>query len=261
MNWKTDPLARQRTAKRIEYQGTLPLDDVPCHIVYVETERPDGHRRIEQWHIADTDKIPRRYESLSYRDERIQVTVLTLLRVRVHEKLTPEIFALDPDGKRSVTTFQEKQERRKLLRIGEPAPAWKKNDATGSEVALESFRGQWVILDFWAEWCAPCKRVMPLLEALHEKYESRGLNVIGVHSFARQGGRDPMAYVERKGFRYRQILEGDDIAESYRVPSLPTLYLIDPTGHIQYAEAGIKGLLAGQLEALLDLRLGNRVKA
>ena len=51
---------------------------------------------------------------------------------------------------------------------------------TGEDVALEGFKGQWILLDFWATWCKPCVEMMPELQKLSETYADKGLVVLGV---------------------------------------------------------------------------------
>ena len=108
------------------------------------------------------------------------------------------------------------------------------------------------IVDFWAEWCVPCKQAMPVLQGLHEKYSAQGVTVIGVHCFAAKGGKPPMDYIRLKEYTYRQIKAGDEIAKAYSVASLPTLFVIDRDGKIAFHHIGFKLGLESDLTRIID---------
>jgi cytochrome c-type biogenesis protein len=129
----------------------------------------------------------------------------------------------------------DEKEKAALLAVGEPAPDWQLTDPQGRTHTLSEYRGQVVVLDFWATWCGPCARVMPRLEKLHRKHGGQGLVVFGVNSF--ETG-DPVAAMKKKGYTYGLLLKGEGMAPAYGVTSLPVVYVIGADGRVVYSHAG-----------------------
>ncbi len=118
-------------------------------------------------------------------------------------------------------------------------------DKDGNPISLASFRGKYVILDFWATWCAPCRKAMPHMVSLYQKYKDKGLEFIAIGDDDRNVAAWVSA-IEKDGTgMFHHVLRGinmelarkglpnpRDIAEQYGVRSLPTQFLIDPQGKI-----------------------------
>lgn len=123
----------------------------------------------------------------------------------------------------------------KLLEVGETAPDWQLTGAEGQAHSLSSYRGQVVVMDFWATWCLPCAKVMPRMQKLHEKFSNGGVVVFGINSW--ENG-DATALMTKKGYRYGLLLNGEQIAESYKVTTLPVVYIVGVDGKIIYCHEG-----------------------
>lgn len=136
-------------------------------------------------------------------------------------------------------TSQDKKKQReqsmKLLPVGDTAPDWQLSDAEGKTHSLSEYRGKVVVMDFWATWCGPCKEVMPRMQKLYEKYQDRVV-VFGVNSWEKN---DPVALMKKKRYSYGLLLKGEDIADNYRVTSLPAVYVIGTDGKIIYCHEGV----------------------
>jgi thiol-disulfide isomerase/thioredoxin len=113
----------------------------------------------------------------------------------------------------------------------------------GKPLALADFKGKYVLLDFWASWCVPCRKGNPHLKELYALYKDKGFEVIGVSD----DGRDNAAWkkaVEKDGLLWQHVLRGlkynaakgydksNDISELFGIHTLPTQILIDPSGKI-----------------------------
>ena len=118
--------------------------------------------------------------------------------------------------------------------IGRPAPDFMRDDTTGRPVSLSSFRGKYVLLDFWASWCVPCRQENPAVVAAYKKFHGKGLEIIGVSL-----DKDEKAW--KKAIRtdklvWAQVFDLKDkdkaIAEVYGVTAIPQNFLIDPQGNI-----------------------------
>ena len=248
-----DPFTRALNSAILEYQGSTVVSDELCHIIYQEETDPTSKRkRMQQWYISVTDFLPRRHESLSNRDSRIGALVLNLSNVRKTGSIPPDTFKIVSPAGFSTASYQKAEKVAEALIPGEPAPEWSAVDALGQKVQLSDFKGRIVVLDFWAEWCVPCKEAMPVMQRLHEKYADRGVTVLGIHCFAGKGGKPPMDYIRLKQFTYRQIPAGDEIAKKYKVGSLPTLYVIDKSGLVTLRHIGFKQNLEADLIRTLD---------
>jgi thiol-disulfide isomerase/thioredoxin len=106
-------------------------------------------------------------------------------------------------------------------------------DLAGGAVTAESLRGRVVLLDFWATWCAPCRRSMPALQALHERYAARGLTVLGV-SIDENSDAKVRKFVKDKAFTYAIAIDSahEPAWLAYRVKSVPAAFLIDRDGNV-----------------------------
>ncbi|HSE19917.1 MAG TPA: TlpA disulfide reductase family protein [Pyrinomonadaceae bacterium] len=123
----------------------------------------------------------------------------------------------------------------KLLPVGEIAPNWQLNNPDGKVHSLAEYRGRVIVMDFWATWCGPCAKVMPRLQKVHEKLADKGVVVFGVNSWEKS---DPIALMKQKGFSYELLLNGEQIADAYKVTTLPVVYIVGPDGKIIYCHEG-----------------------
>lgn len=125
-------------------------------------------------------------------------------------------------------------------RVGEPIAAFAATSfATGDTVSLESLRGQPVLLNLWATWCAPCRYETPYLQSLYEKYQERGLEMVGV-SIDSPGNADlAMDFLAEHGVTYIQLHDPDQRSmDVYSVLGLPATFLIDAEGVVRLTRPG-----------------------
>ena len=113
----------------------------------------------------------------------------------------------------------------------QPAPSWTLKDAEGNNVSLADYRGKPLILHFWATWCPYCKKVQPGLSALHAKYQSQGLELVGI-SVREDAGAQPQQVLQERGHTFKTLLFGETAAEAYGVPGTPTTFFINQKGQL-----------------------------
>ncbi len=124
--------------------------------------------------------------------------------------------------------------------VSRPAPSFALPELDGGTIDFEHYRGQVVLLNFWATWCEPCQRELPALQAAHEQYGSEGLVIIGVNladDELRQGTTPEQirAFLDQYGVTFPIALDVDGkTTDAYRVFPLPTSFFIDPNGQIRY---------------------------
>lgn len=129
---------------------------------------------------------------------------------------------------------------------GAPAGPFNTKDINGNPLKLEDFKGKYVLIDFWASWCVPCRKGNPHLLKLYSEYQPKGLEILGVSDDDRDHDKWKKA-VEKDGIGvWRHVLRGlqykegsherinidQDISEGYNISTLPTKILVDPNGII-----------------------------
>ena len=122
-------------------------------------------------------------------------------------------------------------------------------DQHGRKVAAEPLEGQWLVINYWAEWCAPCRSEIPELNALARQLEDRPVRVLGVNFDGLQGEELNQA-AQALGIEFR-VLEQDP-ASRYQLPRnevLPVTYIVDDRGQMR------ERLLGEQTAAGLEARL------
>jgi peroxiredoxin len=134
--------------------------------------------------------------------------------------------------------------------IGAMAMNFTQNDTTGKPVSLSAFRGKYVLVDFWASWCGPCRAENPNVVSAYTKYHPKGFNILSV-SLDRPGDKDKWLkaiYADKLDWTHVSDLQfwQNAVAVQYGVGSIPQNFLIDPKGKI----IG-KGLRGDELEKKL----------
>ncbi len=127
---------------------------------------------------------------------------------------------------------------RKLSSTGSAAPIFSKIDINGKEINLSSFKGKsYVLLDFWASWCAPCREITPHLKELYQKLHSKGLDVISISwDSDKKAWLDAITKDDTNNWNnvFADISQPMDngLRDKYSIASIPTLILIDKNGII-----------------------------
>ncbi|MFM9995202.1 MAG: peroxiredoxin family protein [Phycisphaerales bacterium] len=146
--------------------------------------------------------------------------------------------------------------RATLIPSGQPAPDWLLKDGDAREVQLSDFAGKVVILVFWTASDPSGRGAMPLVQALHDKFKERGVEVVAVSTGeSRDPVTGPAAYMKDNGLTLRLAVEGGDVARGYGVRIIPTLYIIGHAGKIAHTRVGLRPEDIERLERIIDQQL------
>lgn len=130
----------------------------------------------------------------------------------------------------------ERLPKLKAVALGATAPEFAEADTMGNMISLSSFRGQYVLIDFWASWCGPCRRENPNIVKLFKEYKNEKFTIIGV-SLDRATDREKwMAAIHKDGLIWTQVSDlnfwDSKTAVLYAVRGIPQNFLLDPDGKI-----------------------------
>ena len=144
----------------------------------------------------------------------------------------PEQLRASPAGK----DMTEKLETAKKTGVGKMAMDFTQNDTLGIPVSLSSFRGKYVLIDFWASWCGPCRQENPNVVKAFDAYNSKGFTVLGV-SLDQPTAKDKwMKAIHDDKLTWTQVSDlkywKNDVAVQYGIQAIPQNFLIDPQGKI-----------------------------
>ena len=119
----------------------------------------------------------------------------------------------------------------------------------GEEYVLSAFKGQVVILDFWATWCPPCRNSIPTFARLHNKYNDQGLVILGIGLDDEQS---LASFRNQMQIPYPILVGNNEIAKAYEVSGIPKTIFMDKKGKIRKTQVGFAPELEAQFDHLVD---------
>jgi peroxiredoxin len=188
------------------------------------------------------------------------VSVLLLPEIAEYTQnynLVDSLFnSLSDDIKKSPSAkiINDRFAREKRLAVGAVAPEFAQADQNGKLVKLKDFRGKYVLLDFWASWCGPCRQDNPNVVRIFNQYKDKNFTVLGI-SLDRQGAKSAwLKAIEDDKLTWTQVSDlnfwKNEVALMYSVTSIPQNFLLDPQGKII-----AKNLRGADLENALSMVL------
>src|ERR1700755_768580 len=120
-----------------------------------------------------------------------------------------------------------------------PAPQFTLDSRAGSKISLSQYKGQVVMLNFWASWCGPCRQEMPLLENIYKKYNKMGFTLIGVN--VQPDSQAAEGFLQQTPVSFPVIYDKDStVSKAYDVSGMPSTVIIDRKGNIRVLHRGYK---------------------
>jgi peroxiredoxin len=115
--------------------------------------------------------------------------------------------------------------------VGKAAPDFSLKDLAGTTVGLSDFKGKVVVLDFWAVWCAPCRKEMPIFEKLHREFDGKDAAVVTID--VDEPRATPAQYMKDEKLTFPVLIaQGTKIVEEYGVAAFPTTVVVDGEGKV-----------------------------
>lgn len=142
-----------------------------------------------------------------------------------------------PEGAKEVAEFAGRPEMRTPNLAGKPSPEFRVKSLAGERFDSASLKGKAVLLDFWATWCAPCRKGMPTVEKIHQEFKGKGLVVLGLSVDEEQETVEK--YLTTAKVTYPVALTADtDVVPTFQVNAFPTYVVIDRDGNIVAYQVG-----------------------
>lgn len=127
--------------------------------------------------------------------------------------------------------------------VGTPAPVFTLDDLDGGRRSLSELRGRVAVLDFWASWCGPCLKSMPLLQKVHQAYRGRGVEIWGVNLDEPAQLEQARRTISGLGLEFPMLAGGKmgaGLDRAYQVTGIPTTFVIDKHGVIRFRHIGYR---------------------
>jgi peroxiredoxin len=120
-----------------------------------------------------------------------------------------------------------------------PAPAFTLGARSGQDVSLAQYKGQVVMINFWASWCGPCRQEMPLLESIYKKYNKMGFTMLGVN--VEPDSNAANEWLKATPVSFPILYDRDSkVSKLYDVAGMPSTVIIDRSGKLRVLHRGYK---------------------
>ena len=117
------------------------------------------------------------------------------------------------------------------------APAFTLQSVDGHTVSLAQFKGDVVMINFWASWCGPCRQEMPLLDSIYKQYKDMGFTLLGVN--VEPDAHNASAWLKKTPVSYPILLDPkSQVSQLYQVQAMPTTVIIDRQGIVRFVHSG-----------------------
>lgn len=156
------------------------------------------------------------------------------------------------EAKEAKKTITENMERAMSLQPGKPAPSISYPDDKGKLQGLEKYKGKYVLMDFWASWCGPCRAAVPKVKELYTQYHKSGLEIVSI-SIDEDKDAWRKAMKEEK-MPWEQLLSPNlnETMKLFQFGGIPTLYIVDPAGKIIERYLGYSPEAEKSIKSILD---------
>jgi len=133
-----------------------------------------------------------------------------------------------------------------------PAPAFDLAKLVGDQSTLDDYKGEFVLLNFWATWCPPCLEEMPSMETAYQKFKDRGFTVVAISS-DEEGESVITPFIEKLGVTFPILLDPDKaVSSEYGALNLPLSFVLDRDGQVIAGSVGGRDWASEEALSVLD---------
>lgn len=118
----------------------------------------------------------------------------------------------------------------KATAVGMKAPEFSLKTRDGKTVSLSDYKGKYLLIDFWASWCGPCRQMIPEVKKIYKAFHSKGLEVLNVSLDAKE--KDWLKALDKEQMPWSQVRDTKDVDKMFNVTGIPDMFLIDKEGKI-----------------------------
>lgn len=262
-----DPRARLlEDVASVTYSGTEMWQGTECHLLHGAQSQFDwdlwiqaGKQPLVRKVIMDMGKSARRMaEKVPQMKQALWQIEIQFNQNVVNPTLGAEAFAfVPPANAKMVDSFrpQQNEEEAPSPLLGKPAPEFELNLLDGGKASLAKHKGKDVVLiDFWATWCGPCRKSLPILANVTEQYKDKGVVFYALNQ--RENPEAIKDFLSKQSFKLTVALDTEGkVGEAYGVEGIPQTVLIDKDGKVRAVHIGydpaMRVQLVKQLEELL----------
>ncbi len=119
----------------------------------------------------------------------------------------------------------------------------------GEDITLSKLKGHVILIDFWATWCPPCRKSIPVFIDLYNKYHEKGFTVLGI---SREDKSTLEDYRKEVGIPYPILTDNKGVSKRYQVQAIPTIMILDKTGKVRKTQVGFSPELEAGFDLLVD---------
>lgn len=139
-------------------------------------------------------------------------------------------FTADIHDSFYLAKLRVRKELQEKVAIGKQAPEFTLKNDKGEDISLANYKGKYLLIDFWASWCGPCRAEIPNLKEIYKDYHSKGLKMLSVSTDSDE--KAWLKAVKQEQMQWEQIRDTKTVGDNYALPYIPMIFIIDPTGKI-----------------------------